>query len=266
MSGVERSAATGPGARVGVIHVHSAYSHDGLDSLERLRDFALERGIGFIGLTDHAEDMAPEQWDEYVAHCGELSDEHLSLIPGLEFRFAGHTGLHLLALGLRRWIAPRTPDEFVSLATRAARFTIVAHPILASYRIPDAVRARVDAVEVWNASYNTRYLPDPRAIRVLHEIRRTRPTVVGTAGLDQHDCRNDRETRVIVSAAAADPLLELRAGRFVNAGRTMRFDSAVSMGAPGLRLLSTARWAFDRVERAQERLATAFRSRGAAPP
>ena len=44
---------------VGVVHVHSDYSADGRDSLEQLRAFALERGIAFIGLTDHAEHMRP---------------------------------------------------------------------------------------------------------------------------------------------------------------------------------------------------------------
>lgn len=243
----------------GAIHVHSSYSHDGLDTPERLRDWAAERGIAFVGLTDHAEDLTPERWDEYVARCRAASTARVRIIPGLEFRFRGYTGLHLLALELARWIEPATPGEFVAMTRGTARLTIAAHPVLARWRIPDEVRAGIDAVEVWNASYNTRYLPDPRSIQVLHEIRRTRPEVVGTVGLDQHDCRNDRETRVLVASRAADPIGELRAGRFTNVGRTMRFDAAVAMSPARLGLLSTARWAFDRVERAQERVAKALR-------
>jgi predicted metal-dependent phosphoesterase TrpH len=253
------------GQRVGVVHVHSAYSGDGHDSLEQLRAFALERGIGFIGLTDHAEDLTPERWGEYMEHCRAVSDQHVQLFPGLEFRFEGLSGLHLLALGLTRWIEPRTPGEFIALAGEAARFTIAAHPILWDYRIPDEVRAGIDAIEVWNAAYNTRFLPDPRAIRLLHDVQRARPTVVGTAGLDQHDCRNDRETRVVVSAGASDPLLELRAGRFTNVGRTMRFGAAVRMSATEMRLLTLTRWAFDRLERAQEWLTTALRGGSGSP-
>lgn len=248
------------GECVGIIHVHSTYSHDGHDSLERLRAFALERGIDFIGLTDHAEDFVPDLWEEYVERCREVSDDRVRLYPGLEFRFQHPDGkIHLLALGLDRWIEPQTPGEFIVLARDAARFTVVAHPVLDDYRIPDEVRAGIDAIEVWNANYNTRYLPDPRAIQILHDIQRMRPGVVGTASLDQHDSRNDRQTRVVVADHAADPLLELRAGRFVNVGRTMHFDSAVHMSAPGLRALSITRWAFDRIERTQERLAKALR-------
>src|SRR5687767_6243770 len=85
--------------RVGAIHVHSSYSHDCLDSPEQLRSFALERGIAFVALTDHAEDFAPARFDEYVRHGRAVSDSDVSLVPGLEYRFDGFPGMHLLALG-----------------------------------------------------------------------------------------------------------------------------------------------------------------------
>lgn len=247
--------------RIGIVHIHSDYSRDGRDPLERLREFALERGIAFIGLTDHAEDFAPELFDEYTSHCRTLSDDRVHLIPGLEFRFARHKGLHLLALGLRRWIEPSTPEEFIEQTRETAALTIMAHPILASYRVPPAVAGGIDAVEVWNASYNTRFLPDPRAIALLQGIQRDRAGVVGVAGLDQHDASNDRQTRVMLQRAEGDPLVELRAGRFTNLGRTMRFDAAVSFTPMQLRALTAARWTFDRVEHTQERLARALAGR-----
>jgi hypothetical protein len=250
------------GLRAGIVHVHSNYSHDGLDAPERLRDLCRQRGIGFVGLTDHAEDLDAARWAQYVEHCRTASDDDVLLIPGLEFRFAGYTGLHLLALGLSRWIEPRTPAEFIELARGSARFTIAAHPVLYAYRLPAEVRAGIDAIEIWNASYNTRYLPDPRAIRLLHDVQRERPEVVGTAGLDQHDASNDRETRVLV-ASEGDPLGELKSGRFTNVGRTMQMDAHASLSPVRLGLLSTARWAFDRVERAQDRMARTLRG---APP
>ena len=241
--------------RTGIIHVHSSYSHDCCDSLERLREFALERGIAFIGLTDHAEDFVPGRFDAYLRHCRVVSDGQVTIVPGLEYRFDGFPGMHLLALDLTRWIAPRTPHEFILQAKDAATFTIAAHPLLANYQLPDVVAEGIDAVEVWNASYNTRYLPDPRAIRLLHTIRRTRPNVVGTVGLDQHDCGNDRQVRVVVDSATGDPIAALKAGRFTNLGRTMSFGPAAKWNPARLRVLSVARWALDRVERAQERMA-----------
>lgn len=246
---------------LGIVHVHSDYSHDGRDTLSGLAEFAARRDIGFVGLTDHAEDFTAARWDEYVRACGAASSDVVRLIPGLEFRFAGHRGLHLLAFGLARWIEPVTPEEFITLAPPASRLTALAHPILAEYDIPAAVRAGIDAVEVWNAAYNTRYLPDPRAFRLLHEMQRTRPGVVGFAGLDQHDSRNDRETRVEVRAPdAADPLGALRAGRFENRGRTMRFDASTGVSGARLEALSVARWCYDRIERVQDSIVRAFRA------
>jgi len=246
---------------VGVVHVHSEYSHDSRDSLASLRAFALARDLRFIGLTDHAEDFDEARFTAYRAECVALSDAAVTLIPGLEFRFEGYTGLHLLALGLTRWIAPGKPADFVAETRGVTGLTIAAHPVLFKYQAPDDVLAGIDAIEVWNAKYNTRYLPDPAAIRLLHAVRRTRPEVVGTVGLDQHDATNDRRSRVIVDAAASDPLVEIRAGRFQNRGLGFSFGPTVQWPAYGLPLLEATRYVFDRVERAQDRFAKKMAAR-----
>lgn len=247
---------------LGIVHVHSNYSHDGRDSLDALARFAVERRIAFVGLTDHAEDFSEARWREYVAECARASSDAVRLIPGLEFRFADFSGLHLLAFGLTQWIEPTTPDEFIRLASPASRATALAHPILASYEIPASVRDGIDAIEVWNATYNTRYLPDPRAFRLLHRIQRARPAVVGFAGLDQHDARNDREARVLVHETQAhDPLGAIKRGQFENRGRTMRFDAVRGVGGAPLALLYVARWCYDRVERVQDVMVRVLRSR-----
>jgi hypothetical protein len=237
---------------VGIVHVHSDYSHDSRDSLERLRGFAAERGISFVGLTEHAEDLDAERFNRYREHCLRASGDGVELIPGLEFRFAGYRGLHLLAIGLDTWIEPQTPAEFVALMGRRNAFTIVAHPRLADYQVPEAVAAGVHAVEVWNAAYDTRYLPDPAAIRLLQRLQARHRNLVGVAGLDQHDVANDRETRVLLRQPETDWLAALRGGRFENVGRTMRFDARVSW--PGWRLggLTAVRTVFDVVERTQD--------------
>ena len=250
---------------VGVVHVHSAYSHDSRDSLPRLREFALERGLRFVGLTDHAEDFDADRFAAYRAECASLSDATVALIPGLEFRFEGHTGLHLLALGLTRWMVPATPADFIRETRGVTGLTIAAHPVLFKYTAPAEVLAGIDAIEVWNAKYNTRFLPDPRAIRLLHEVRRTRPEVVATVGLDQHDAANDRRTRIVIDDAAAMPLAEIRGGRFQNEGLRLSFGPAVQWPPYGLPLLTVTRWMFDHVERAQERLAQRAKRRAAAP-
>ncbi len=251
--------------RTGAIHMHTNYSHDGRDSVPSLREFARERGLSFLGITDHAEDFDAAKYAALREECAAHSDAAIQLIAGLEFRFAGYPGLHLLALGLSEFIAPETPGEFISQTRARSRFTVAAHPILFDYTLPAEVAAGIDAIEVWNAGYNTRFLPDPRAIRLLQRVRLTRPGVVGTAGLDQHDARNDRETRVVLTAGApADALAALRGGHFVNQGRTMRFDPRGEWSALGLGALTLSRLLLDGVERTQERVSRWLqrRSRG----
>jgi hypothetical protein len=250
------------GGPTGIVHVHSDYSHDGHDTLEELQAFASKRGIAFVGLTEHAEDFDAARFDQYREHCVRASGDGVRLIPGLEFRFEGFPGLHLLALGVEAWIEPRTPQEFVALASGVSGFSIVAHPRLARYRVPAEVAAAIDSIEVWNAGYDTRYLPDPEAIRLLRELQGTNPRLVGIAGLDQHDARNDRETRVVLDAPSTDPLGELRAGRFKNVGRTMRFGARAAWSRWRLMGLVAARALFDVVERAQDRLAHRLAKKG----
>jgi len=248
--------------QVGVVHVHSTWSHDGRDTLEAVHAFARERGIAFVGLTDHAEDFDAPTFERFAAECSRVSTADVRLIPGLEYRFAGYTGLHLLALGLKRWIEPATPGAFAAEAPVAAGFTIMAHPVLPRYELPDQVAAAIDAIEVWNAAYNTRFLPDPRAIRLLERVRRRQPEVVGVAGLDQHDARNDRETRVmLLDPRAADPLGELKAGRFVNIGRTMRFPSRAPFGTAALAGITLLRAGLDLVNAVHERASRALQGR-----
>jgi len=250
--------------RVGIVHVHSSYSHDGRDSLARLADIAKDRGIAFVGLTDHAEDLDAALFERYLTECAAVTAASgVTMIPGLEYRFLGLKGMHLLAFGLSRWMVPATPAEFLAQARDFARFTMAAHPGLYGYRLPEEVAARIDAIEIWNAGYNTRWLPDPKAIRLLGEVRRQRPEVVGVAGLDQHDASNDRETRVLLLTAdrTADPLQELKAGRFTNLGRTMRLDPRTPVSRPALAVLRLARWGFDRLERAQDAAVRLIRRR-----
>jgi hypothetical protein len=248
--------------QVGVIHMHSIYSHDGKDALESMHDDCVARGIQFVGMTDHAEDFTPDLFEEYVRHCDAVSSNEVLFIPGLEFRFPGLKGMHLFALGLRSWIAPRTPDEFIELARRAARLTVLAHPVYAKYKIPEVVLKHIDGIEVWNGNYNTRWLPDPRAIEIVRTVRAHRPHVIATVGLDQHDSSNDRELRLYIAKRAPDPLAELRAGRFMNVGRTMHFDSAAELSPGRMRALKLARATLDRVDRTHDRTMRFLRKLG----
>jgi len=250
----------------GAIHMHSDYSHDGLDSLETLRDACIARNIRWVGMTDHAEDLDPDVFVEYQAHCKSLSDEAFTFIPGLEYRFAGFRGVHLFAVGLSQWIEPRTFEEFFDQTAAAARFTVLAHPVLCRYKVPQIVLDRVDGIEIWNTNYNTRYLADPRAISLYHNVSAIRPHVVATVGLDQHDCRNDRGVRTLIAPDdLANPGDALKAGRFSTCGRNASFDSHASVTASEMRKLRVKRSALDTINKVHDRLVFTMRRLGVDP-
>jgi hypothetical protein len=86
-------------------------------------------------------------------------------------------------------------------------------------------------------------------------VQQTRPEVVGVFGLDQHDARNDRETRVVLTdPTEADPLAALRAGRFRNRGRTLELDGRCRVGAVPLAALTALRIGLDGVNAIHERV------------
>ncbi|MEO6864359.1 MAG: PHP domain-containing protein [Gemmatimonadaceae bacterium] len=250
----------------GAIHMHSDYSHDGLDSLESLRDACISRSIRWVGMTDHAEDLDPDIFEEYKANCAALSDDILTFIPGLEFRFAGFRGVHLFAVGLTHWIQPRTFAEFFDQTSDAECFTVLAHPVLCRYVVPQIVLDRIDAIEIWNTNYNTRYLADPRAIALYHGLHVMRPTVVATVGLDQHDSRNDRGVRTLISADdIRDPVAALKSGRFTTIGRDASFDSSATMTESAMRALRLKRYTLDIVNKLHDRLMFGVRRLGVDP-
>jgi hypothetical protein len=243
--------------RLGAVHVHTAYSHDGRDSIAEVADWARKAGLAFVAITDHAEDLDGAAYERLCAECAEQSRDGLEIIPGLEFRFVGHTGFHLLACGLSRWIEPATPEEFLSLARAHAQLLIAAHPVIWRNSYPPALLRQFDAIEVWNATYNTRYLPDPAAVRTVRALRRDGADTLAIVGLDQHDRRNDRGTRVGIDAGEPAPLMALRRGAFTNIGVTMRFAPTVSWSPLHQAALQVARTAWDAIERVQDRVARA---------
>ena len=231
-----------------VMHVHTEWSHDGKDSLSEVADFAARERLRWVFLTDHAEDFDEIRFRDYVKASGSASTPMNTLIPGLEFRFEGYPGLHLLALGLRQWITPKTPEDFCELAGNHAGLLVMAHPILTKYRAPDTVLAGIHAIEVWNAQYNTRYLPDAKAIEFWLRAKESWPHLIAAAGTDQHRLQVEGKVRLLLPLAA-EPFRALREGAFENQGLTMTFSSRPSWGPGRLRAIGWLRVALERVKR-----------------
>ena len=75
---------------VGVIHVHSRYSHDGRESVADIADGLRDRSIDFCVLTDHFEDFDPEAFRNYLREIETVNDGHSTLIvPAVEVNVDG---------------------------------------------------------------------------------------------------------------------------------------------------------------------------------
>lgn len=244
------------------LHVHSDYSHDAVDSLEALRDRCVERGISTVCLTEHAEDLDAATFAEYVRHCEALSDATFSYVPGLEYRFPTHRGVHVLALGAGDWMTPTTLEAFFAEADRVRAFTILAHPLTCRYSPPSIVGERIDGIEVWNARYNTRYLPDPDAITLYRRLAAARPTLRATVGLDLHDARVDGELRIAMAGAGDDFIGALRRGEYTNAGRNLAFDASANIPDRTMQTLRIQRHFIDAAARVHRRVSFAARRLG----
>ena len=238
-------------ASVGVVHVHSTYSHDGRDSLVDIAEWARDERLQFVGITDHAEDVDEGAWRALVTDCERLSGSDLYMFPGLEFRFPGFAGVHLLACGLRGYMTPASPEEFIRDAASLCSLTIGAHPLIWRTPCPPAVLASLDSIEVWNAGYNSRYLPDPHAIDMVRMLRAKGAETTAIVGPDQHDRRKDPGLRIHVRVPAAEALGAIRAGDFVGKGLTMDVPADADLGRMRRATLGASRRVFDAAKTAR---------------
>lgn len=168
----------------GIIHVHSHFSRDGLCSVADLAAFARESGFQFVGLTDHAEDLSPPDFEVLRRECKEHSDEFCVMIPGLEYRCTGE--IHILGLGITHEISNDDPIVVASEITRMGGLAVLAHPGRNGYQCPPELCAVLTGIEIWNAGYDGRFVPPLAGIQLLEEARKVNPSILGIGGADLH--------------------------------------------------------------------------------
>lgn len=71
----------------GLIHLHSKHS-DGRNTIAQLKRWAQDQSYGFMIVTDHADMIARERFDEYVDECHAATEDDFVVIPGLEISTA----------------------------------------------------------------------------------------------------------------------------------------------------------------------------------
>jgi len=214
----------------GVVHVHSAFSADGLLSIDEIAHRCIERGLSFAALTDHAEDVDQAAMHRLVAACESRSRDGFVLIPGLEHRLSER--VHVLALGQKRLLDAPGVVRTLEAAAGAGCMLIASHCAIDS-DIPPRVLEILSAVEIWNVSRHTRFLPARGGLAAYREWSRAYPNLLAIGGLDMHSggewgCEIVLERNCEITQETV--LSELRAGRFRTRGRFASFDSRPAGG------------------------------------
>lgn len=230
----------------GMVHVHSDCSYDGQHSLEALVQEAKQRRCRFLAMSEHSDTLNADRVTEFVMACCRVSSPECLVIPGIEFTCKDK--LHLLGFGAQEFIASDNPVEVSRFIHEKGGVAVVAHPRRYDYRIPPDLVPELDGIEVWNAGYDGRFVPDTNALSLLHDLRKRNPALLGFGGQDLHRIASHDYVCVSVDAAelSRTSVLEaLRQGNFSIQGPLWTIDPKQELEAGWAALLSINRYLFD---------------------
>jgi hypothetical protein len=236
------------------LHVHSTYS-DGEFTLAELRAIFDDAGCRVIGVVDHAEAFDTEaRLARFVDECAALSDDHVTLLPGLEFEC--HNRLHIVGYGVTVRFPSMEPADIIRHIADHDGISVIAHPKTAFFDWIRSFEVLPDGVEAWNSKYDGRRAPRPETFGLIADLRARRPDLRAFFGIDLHWRNQFRGLHTLIDNR--DPhcdrnsvLAALRQGRFTGAAGDIRMTSD---GAA----TDTQLERFEALNRRGRRLRTAF--------
>ena len=212
-------------AKFGIIHVHSDFSYDGRHTLGEIASFAKNRGYSFVGMTEHSNTFDADKMAAFVKACRRLSDPELFLIPGIEFNC--EKDFHLMGLGIECLpdMAIKDPIAVTRFIRGQGGLAIVSHPSRYAYRMPSGLETEIHGIEVWNASYDGRFVPNDQSIEVWQELRKRNTALIAFGGQDLHHITNHSQVKLEVRSSELTEesvLQSLKQGNFTIANSCFR--------------------------------------------
>lgn len=197
-------------------------------------------------VTDHAEDFPPEKINQFITHCQKISDDKFLVIPGLEFNIDKDKEVHLLLVGLNGLPYEKGSEAVLEKVLRGENnaLAVVAHLSRSNHYIPKEYENRINGIEIWNAAYDSRYLPDHKAIRLYADLKKVNKQLIGFGGLDLHDLSGFRELRICLTTpchSSKELLDHLKSGKFIIRGPFVSISSMPRFGLYKIFLLSLCR-------------------------
>jgi hypothetical protein len=211
----------------GILHVHSNHSYDGRHSMAEIRDMARGRGYAFVGMAEHSNTLDAGSVARVAEECRRLSTAECRMLPGIEFSCRG--GLHLVGFGLAEYSDSTDPFYLARFIADRGCLAVLAHPQRDLDRIPPELAPLLHGLEVWNARYDGRFIPDHRGLDLLTALRRRNASLLGYGGVDLHEIADVAHVRTVVAAddtSEAAILAGLRRGRFMISSPYFSLDAA----------------------------------------
>lgn len=163
--------------------MHSAYSYDGKESLQSLKDLFMQKGITFCCLTEHADELTLEAAQRFVQECRSLSGSQFVFIPGFEVPYKD---AHILLIGTEVFMGQNADADLLRAWSQKAALTILAHPVRNKFKVDEGLEEMIDGVEIWNQQYEGKIVPRIRSARLLRNLQQKHQSMQATGGLDFH--------------------------------------------------------------------------------
>jgi len=243
-------------ANVGIVHVHSSLSYDGQNTLAEIASLGRSRGYRFVAMSEHSDTFDPHKMAYLGDECRRLSDPSFLMIPGLEFTCDNR--LHLLALGIDRYTDTKNAADVARFVTAQGGVAVLSHPSRYGYQVPSGLEMLLDGIEVWNAGYDGRFIPNDRSIRLWKSLRARNHSLRAFGSQDLHAVGQHRHVRVSVACdrLSRDGILKsLKDGNFHISNSYVRLRSDASPGWLKLNAIGTGRRAYLTARAIRNRLA-----------
>ncbi|MCK5027252.1 MAG: PHP domain-containing protein [Candidatus Pacebacteria bacterium] len=166
----------------GVSHIHSKYSYDGTLSLSEIKKALVKEGLRFALMTEHTDELTEVEAKKFIRECKELSDKDFIFVSGFEVPYRK---AHILMIGVQEFVVSHADDITLPQWKEHAAFSVLAHPHCNQFIVDTVMKVVVDAVEIWNAQYDGKYIPRFKAVKLLNYLQKTRDTKA-FCGLDLH--------------------------------------------------------------------------------
>jgi hypothetical protein len=222
-------------------------------TMAELATWYKDRSYQFIAMGEHSQDLSEEKVERLKTLCVENSDAQFYILPGIEYSCRG--GIHIFAPGTTRLIQETDPVAVANDIRSQGGFAILAHPQRLGWNCPEELLLAVDAVEIWNVSYDGKYLPSFRAPKAFRRMQRVNPHLQAIAGHDFHRKAGFYDIGVEIEVgelSQSEVLKEIKQGRYAIASRFFRTDAQARLPWGKWALLHLLSWQLKMARRARD--------------